>query len=130
MTVHENPLYAFDLEPERGLLRLVWTEKTAKMTDDEFMRALSLYADCALKYRTPALLVDLRNFRHQPGPEIGKWRSEKIVPQYEAAGVKKFAYVIRNDVPMPAPGPKVDAKETFETRHFRTTEESERWLTG
>src|SRR5215475_12937367 len=109
MKVHEDPLFTFELEP--NILHLVWTEKTASMTDEEFKRALSLYADCALKHRTAGLLVDIRNFRHRPGPEIGKWRSEEIVPRYKAAGVKKFAYVIGTDAPMPAPGSRMETKE-------------------
>jgi len=126
MRVHEDPLFTFELEP--GVLRLVWTEKTANMPDEEFKRALSLYADYALKHRTAGLLVVVRNFRHRPGPEIGKWRSEEIVPRYEAAGVTKFAYVIGADAPMPAPKSRMEAKEAFETRHFCTTEEAEKWL--
>jgi len=126
MKVHEDPLFTIELEP--GVLRLVWTEKTTTMTDEEFKRALSLYADYALKHRTVGLLVDIRNFHHRPGPETGKWRSEEIVPRYQAAGVTKFAYVIGADAQMPAPWSRMETKEAFDTRHFRTTEEAEKWL--
>jgi hypothetical protein len=128
MRVHEDSLFTFELQPATGVLRLVWTEKTANMTDEEFKRALSLYADYASKHRTTGLLVDVRNFHHHPGPEIGKWRSEEIVPRYETAGVKKFAYVIGPDAAMPPPRSRMETKEAFETRHFRTTEDAEKWL--
>src|SRR5262245_49573644 len=129
MKIHEDPFFTFEIEPESGILRFLWTEKTANMSDEDFKRALSLYADYASKYRATALLVDIRNFRHKPGPEVGKWRGEVLVPRYEAAGVKGFAYVIGDDVPMPPNTPSAAARnEPFETRHFRRPEEAEGWL--
>ncbi len=129
MRIHEDPLFTFELEKEAGILKFLWTDKTAKMTDEDFKRALSLFADNAAKLRTSALLVDVRSFYHQPGPEMGKWRSEALVPRYEAAGVKKFAYVVGEDAPMPPnkPGATV-RKEAFETRYFRAPMEAEIWL--
>ena|SRR5258708_7900157 len=90
MKIHEDPLFTFELEREPGILRFLWTEKTAHMTDGDFTRALSLYADFAAKHRASALLVDMRKFRHQPGPEMGKWRNEVLVPRYRAAGVRRI----------------------------------------
>ena len=129
MKIHEDPLFTFELESEPGILRFLWTEKTAHMTDEDFKRALSLYAHYAAKHRTSSLLVDVRNFHHKLGPEIGKWRSEVLVPRYEAAGVKKFAYVVGGDAPMPPNNSSMAAKkEAFETRYFRSPEEAEAWL--
>ncbi len=129
MKIHEDPLFTFELEREPGILRFLWTEKTAHMTDGDFTRALSLYADFAAKHRASALLVDVRNFRHQPGPEMGKWRNEVLVPRYRAAGVRRFAYVTGSDAPMPPKRSSMTAaKEPFETRYFHSLEEAEKWL--
>jgi hypothetical protein len=129
MKIHEDPLFTFELEQPPGILRLLWTEKTANMTDEDFKRALSLNADHAAKHQTSGLLVDVRNFHHKPGPETGKWRSEFLVPRYEAAGVKKFAFVVGNDAPMPPNNTGMTTrKEAFETRYFRTPDEAEAWL--
>ena len=129
MRVHEDPLFTFELEREPGILRFLWTDKTARMTDDDFKRALSLYADYAAKHQASALLVDLTHFHHKPGPETGPWRSQVLVPRYEAAGVRKFAYVLGSDVPMPPTAPGMAKRqEAFETRYFRTLEEAQGWL--
>jgi len=131
MKIHEDPLFTFELGDQSHILRFLWTEQTARMTDGDFKRALSLYADYAAKHRTSGLLVDLRKFHHKPGPDIGKWRSQVLVPRYEAVGVKKFAYVIGNEAPMPPTRHDAEApKEAFVTKYFRAPDEAEKWLSA
>src|SRR5215510_8855044 len=129
MKVHEDPLFTFEFETESSILRFLWTDRTANMTDEDFKRALSLYADCAAERRAGALLADVRNFHHKPGSEVLKWRNEVLARRYEAAGVRKFAYVIGSNVPMPPQESEAERrKEAFETRYFRAPEEGEKWL--
>ncbi len=129
MTIHEDLLFTFELEEKSGILRFLWTDRTANMTDEDFKRTLLLYADYALKHGTGSLLVDVRNFHHTPGAEVVKWRNEVLVPRYEAAGIRKFAYVIGNKVPMPPQQSAAEGrKPAFETRYFRAQEEAEQWL--
>jgi hypothetical protein len=131
MKVHEDRLFTFELEQQSSILRFLWTEESAKMSDEDFKRALLLYADYASKHRTAGLLVDLRSFRHNLGPGIGEWRSEVLVPRYEAAGVKKFAYVLGDEAPMATnSADEEERKEAFTTRYFRTLNEAEQWLSG
>jgi hypothetical protein len=130
-TIHQEPLFSFVLDPEPGILRFHWTEKTANMTDEDFKRALLLYADFAGKHSARGLLVDVRNFQHRIAPETGRWRDEVVAPKYASAGAKKFAYVVGQNFPMP-PGdstPPATARP-FETRYFHSTAEAEAWLGG
>ncbi len=129
MKVHQDPLFTFEFEEASAILRFRWTEKTANMTDDDFKRALTLYADFAEKHAARGLLVDVRNFKHRPGPDIGTWRDEKIVPRYVRAGVKKLAYVVGSNAPMSSGGDqKAPPKEPVATSYFGTMEEAEDWL--
>jgi hypothetical protein len=127
-TIHQDQLFSFELDAGLNLLRFLWTEKTSNMTDDDFKRALLLYADFAKKHSVRGLLVDVRTFRHRMTPETGKWRDEVVAPKYASAGVKKFAYVVGQNFPMPPTGSKPSTVPPFETRFFHSTEEAERWL--
>ena len=128
-TIHHDPLFSFELDTGSNVLRFHWTEKTASMSDEDFKRALLLYADFAQRHSARGLLVDVRNFRHRLAPETGRWRDEVVAPQYASAGVKKFAYVVGVDFPIPpakATPPRIAAP--FETRFFHSMGEAETWL--
>jgi hypothetical protein len=45
--------------------------------------------------------VDVTRFRHTMGEGIGAWRDEHVIPAYNGAAVKKFAFCSR-----PAPPPQ------------------------
>ena len=85
---------------EDGILELEWLEASANMTDDDFKRSMQRYAELAGEHPTPYLLVDVTKFRHSMGESVGAWRDEHIIPAYNAAGVKKFAFLL----PAGAPG--------------------------
>jgi hypothetical protein len=80
--------------PEHGVLELEWLEASASMTDDDFMRSMRRFAELAGEHGTPYLLVDVRNFRHSMGKGVGAWRDENVIPAYNAAGVRKFAFLL------------------------------------
>jgi hypothetical protein len=63
------------------------------MTDDDFKRSMQRYAELAGAHSTPYLLVDVTKFRHTMGEGIGAWRDEHIIPAYNAAAVKKLAFL-------------------------------------
>lgn len=84
---------------DEEILELRWFEASAGMTDDDFMRSMERYAGYAQEHRTPFMLVDVTSFRHSPGEDVAKWRDENIIPTYNAAGVRKFAFLLPEDAP-------------------------------
>ena len=92
---------------QEGVLELEWLEASADMTDDDFKASMERYAQLAGEHSTPNLLVDLKSFRHSPGKGMGPWRDEHIIPVYNAAGVKKFAFLC----PAGTPGTVEDGGE-------------------
>jgi hypothetical protein len=118
-------------DPENGILELEWLEGSATMTDHDFMRSMERYAGFAEARRPPNLLVDVTKFRHTPGDEVGPWRDQHIIPRYNAAGVKKFAFL----VPPDAPGtvevgsePKREPPGNFPTGYFTDREHILEWF--
>jgi hypothetical protein len=97
---------------DEGILELRWLEASAGMTDDDFKRSMERYAASAQEHQSPFLLVDVTDFKHSPGEEVASWRDDQIIPRYNAAGVRKFAFLLPEGAPgtvesgsQPAPEP-------------------------
>jgi len=119
--------------PEDATLELEWLEGSANMTDDDFMRSMERYAAFAQERRTPNMLVDVTRFGHAPGEHVGSWRDEHIIPRYNAAGVKRFAFL----VPAGAPGtveagsqPEKEPPGDFPTGYFEDRQHIMEWFRG
>jgi hypothetical protein len=116
---------------EDGILELEWLDHSASMTDDDFKRSMQRYAKLAGAHSSPYLLVDVTRFRHTMGEGVGAWRDEHIIPAYNAAGVKKFAFLF----PPGAPGtveegidPAKEPPGEFPTGYFAERERIVDWL--
>ena len=111
----------------RGILELRWLAGTDTMTDDDFMRWLERFAAAAVQHRAPFLLIDTRAFKHQAGTHVWQWRDEHIIPRYNQAGVKKFAFLLPTGAaPKTEPAPEEPAR--FPTGYFESREQNDRWF--
>jgi hypothetical protein len=117
--------------PDDGILELRWLAASADMTDEDFMRSMERYARLAGEHRTPNMIVDVRDFRHIPAEDVAEWRDENIIPRYNAAGVRKFAFLLPEGAPgsvesgsEPAPEPPGD----FPTGYFASRERILDWF--
>jgi hypothetical protein len=119
--------------PAERTLELKWFPATQRMTDDDFKSSLELYVNAAERLLPiDRLLIDSCDFLHTFGdPDVMRWRDEQIIPRYNAAGVRKFAFL----VPEGSPGtvesggtPSVEGPAKFPTAWFSTREHAEAWL--
>src|SRR6266567_4425072 len=99
--------------PEDAILELEWLEGSAQ------------------ERRTPNMLVDVTRFGHSPGEHVGPWRDDHIIPRYNAAGVKRFAFL----VPTGAPGtveagsqPEKEPPGDFPTGYFEDRQHIMEWF--
>jgi hypothetical protein len=118
-------------DEDAGTLELEWTEGSSGMTDDDFMGWLTRYADAEATLRAPNLVIDVRRFAFSPGGHVAAWRDEAIVPRYNAAGVRRFAFLLPSGSPgtvaagnEPAPEPP----GTFPTGYFDSREAVDAWF--
>jgi hypothetical protein len=134
MEVSRRQFYVFDLDEQDSLMSFVWTEKSAAMTVDDYKDAISDYARLVLEHRARRALVDLRKFRYrvEDAEVLGSWWADQIVPLYKQAGLEKFAFVLpEGEQPPPDETPaRVEAGETFITRHFASQQAAMSWLTA
>src|SRR5262249_59947781 len=93
MELFSHPFYSFAYSPQQKIIAFRWTPETARMQMYDYQEALHNFAGFARDYCAPGLLVDVREFRYRPTPDLGNWRDEVISPRYVRAGVRKFAYV-------------------------------------
>jgi len=118
-------------DPEQGTLELRWFDASARMTDDDFMRSMARYAALAQEHRTPNMIVDVTEFRHSPGEHVAEWRDQNIIPGYNAAGVRKFAFLL----PAGSPGtveagsqPGLEPPGDFPTGYFSSRARIMQWF--
>lgn len=119
------PMYSMTYHKPERLVRLTWLAGTAGMTDQDFKETVETFAESALQHKARGLLIDVREFKHRPSPEIAAWRDEVVVPKYNRAGVKKIAWVWPGNAPSNQPASE---KEKFENRFFGTEAEALAWV--
>ncbi|MEO0897211.1 MAG: STAS/SEC14 domain-containing protein [Bacteroidota bacterium] len=126
-TLYTHPLYEFQHLQAENVLKLDWETKTATMTDQEFMDALSNFAGYAFECGAPGLLLDVRDFRYLLSEQLNAWRDTHIVSRYMKAGCKKMAY-LTSTATLARIEKKEVAMDGFTYAYFDTEEEAIAWL--
>ena len=117
----------------RGTLELEWSAGTASMTDEDFKRQLRQLAGFAEELRPPNMLIDVTEFAHRPAAEFGAWRDEHIIPRYNGAGVKRFAFIVPTRAPGTVEGgaqPAPEGPAEFPTAYFESRDAVYEWFEG
>lgn len=125
MQLYQDALSTMSYSQETASIDLVWTQKTAQMTDQDFKAALERYAGYAEEHKARNLLVNVQQFQHAVGPEIGAWRDANIIPRYTAAGIQKMAYILKLEAQLP---PAQEEGKPFATRFFHSEAEAKAWF--
>jgi len=113
-----------------NLIELRWFDSTAHMTKDDFEKSLSTFALHVGETHHPQVLVDATSFRMNPAFMDGAWRDANIIPRYNHAGVKRFAFHMPAQMPMAGGPPAPEGPAQFPTGYFGTREEALSWLSG
>ena len=127
--LHQNTFHNILWDDQSHVIRLDWKEGTSSMTGEDFKKELTFFADQVEAKKAHGILVDVSQFRHKPGPDIEEWRLKNISGRYDAAGVRRFAFLFPESVATP-PAMKSSPAEKFETRAFNNVEEALAWLKG
>jgi len=130
-SIYQSRTYDFAHDAETDSLVFRWTPATEDLSDWEFKEGLSNFAGYAFEFGVESLVVDLREFRASGITEqtANTWRAEVVVPRYNRAGVKKFAYLTLPDAPgPPVGGPVRHLGEEFETAVFDAEAAMLEWL--
>ena len=117
---------------EWNTLELKWLPTTKDATEVEARDTMALFAAETEKLKPRFLIVDTTEFAHRWAEDMMAWRDREIIPQYNAGGVSKFAFIAGEGVPFPTvesgavPAPEGPA--TFPTGWFASRDRANQWL--
>jgi len=114
--------------PSTGYIEIRWYDVTEEMTAEEFNQWLRKFADFVEQKRRPCALVDSTQF-HMPLKRMSTgWRDTNIIPRYNAAGIKKFAFLMPSGMPAIGTAPAPEGPAAFPTGYFERRAEALTWL--
>src|SRR5262249_15655324 len=93
--------------PKLELVELRWYDSTVAMSGERFEGWLQTFAAWEEQLRRPRVLVDATRFMMDRAQMDDAWRDAHIIPRYNAAGVRRFAFLYPDGVPLigTPPGP-------------------------
>lgn len=124
MEIEENAAGAFRCDLDSEILELEWSD--AELSDDDVKRMLERFGEHAKAHPGANLLVDVRRFRYAWGPAMDAWRDATVIPVYNEAGVRKFAFLVPEEAPTRPPARMGPAD--FETGYFSSRAAAEAWF--
>ena len=114
--------------PEHDAIEIRWFDSTATMTGKQFNDSLSRFAAEVERTGRPRVLVDSVPFAMPMDQMDGSWRDANITPRYNAAGVKRFAFLMPSGMPAIGTPPSTVGPAEFPTAYFGTRRETIAWL--
>ena len=112
-------------------LELSWLSSTSEMSDDGFKETLALFAAEGERAKPGYMIIDATEFDHELGDGVLEWRDREIIPRYNAAGVKKFAFLWPEGMPGTVESggtPTPEGSANFPTGWFTGRERAYKWL--
>ncbi|WP_136658984.1 hypothetical protein [Nitratireductor sp. XY-223] len=116
--------------PAGGCVEIRWFDTTSAMAGDDFNTFLSVYAGHVEQCGRACGLVDAVQFRMDMAKMNMGWRDENIIPRYNAAGMRKFAFIMPGGMPAIGAPPANEGPADFPTGYFGTRADALGWLKG
>jgi hypothetical protein len=116
--------------PAAELVELRWYDTTAAMSAEQFQEWLTTFAAHLERAHRPRVLVDGTRFLMDRANLNDAWRDANIVPRYNAAGVRRFAFLFPDGMPAIGAPPAVEGPATFPTGYFARRQKALDWLAG
>lgn len=114
--------------PEHDTIEIRWFDSTATMTGNQFNDWLSRFAAEVERTGRSRVLVDSVPFAMPMDQMDGGWRDANIIPRYNAAGVKRFAFLMPSRMPAIGAPPATVGPAEFPTAYFGTRRDAIEWL--
>lgn len=116
------------IRPDDQCSEIRWFDTTSGMTGDDFNRFLSAFAGTVEASGLPGALVDAVQFSMDMSLMQMGWRDENIIPRYNAADLRKFAFVMPDGMPAIGAPPQAEGPANFPTAYFATRAAALSWL--
>lgn len=114
--------------PQDNCAEIRWFDTTSAAEGEDFNNVMSQFASIIESSGQINALVDAVQFKMDFSKMIPGWREEHIVPRYNAAGLKKFAFVMPVGMPAIGKPPVKDGTANYWTAYFETRQDALIWL--
>lgn len=107
-----------------------WYDTTKAMTAEKFNDWLDAFAGEVERAGRAGVLVDAVQFRMDMSVMDMAYRDANIIPRYNAAGVKTFAFLMPAGMPAVGSPPAPEGPADFPTAYFDSRPDALGWLAG
>jgi hypothetical protein len=114
--------------PDANFIEIRWYDATRSLTREGFNAWLQRFAGDVEASRRPAVLVDSVRFRMDMAIMDRDWRDANIIPRYNKAGVRRFAFLMPEGMPAIGGPPTVEGPAAFPTAYFGSRADALAWL--
>ncbi|MCS7019399.1 MAG: hypothetical protein RMJ87_08990 [Cytophagales bacterium] len=130
MQVYQSKYLTLEVIPEQKFMQVSWSPATAQMTDEIFKAELTRYAEVAEQYRPEKCLIDTSVFGMTIVPETQEWVQANIHSRSLKAGIKKFAYIVSQDIfaQLSIEQTMEESGFVFTTQYFDNQQQAMDWL--
>jgi hypothetical protein len=116
--------------PDANYIEIRWYDATASFTSEGFNAWLQRFADAVENVRRRGVLVDSVQFKMDMARMDTAWRDANIIPRYNKAGVRRFAFLMPAGMPAIGAPPSVEGAADFPTAYFASRADALAWLAG
>jgi hypothetical protein len=113
---------------DAGYVEIRWYDTTEEMSKEQFQEWLAGFAGAVERLRRDGILIDGTSFLMDPGNNDMEWRDAHIVPRYNAAGVKKFAFHMPQGMPAIGTPASREGPADYPTAYFARRQDALDWL--
>jgi len=114
--------------PDDNCVEIRWFDTTRDMDAEDFNQFLSAFATTVEASGRRGGLVDAIQFMMDMAKMSVGWRDKNIIPRYNAAGMKKFAFIMPQGMPAIGNPPAAEGPADFPTAYFATRADALNWL--
>lgn len=130
VTEHSDRWGECIVRPADNCTEIRWFDTTAEMSGDDFNGFLDVYAEIVERAGLTGALVDAVQFKMDMARMSMGWRDENIIPRYNAAGLKKFAFLMPAGMPAIGAPPSREGPADFPTAYFGARQDALKWISA
>ncbi len=116
------------VRPNDGCSEIRWFDTTETMSGDDFDNFLGEFASVVEGAGQPGALVDAVQFKMDMRRMSMGWRDENIIPRYNAAGLRRFAFIMPAGMLAIGAPPATEGPAAFPTAYFGSRQAAVAWL--
>lgn len=113
---------------QADVIEIRWYDTTREFDRDSFNSWLAGFAGAVEAAGRSRILTDATSFTMAMEHMDGEWRDANIIPRYNAAGVKKFAFLMPQGMPAIGAEPTIEGPADYPTAYFGTRRDALAWL--